>query len=66
MPALATPPDAVLYQKDTIARPLMDIASVAQTVTCMMTAVKMPTVLQVVNINLLPIASVNCFNCFDQ
>ena len=54
MLALATPPDAVLYQKDTIARPLMDIASVAQTVTYMVTAVKMPTVLQVVNINLLP------------
>ena len=49
MPALAIPPDAALHQKDMVARPLMEVASVVQTAISIMTAVKMSTVLQVIN-----------------
>ena len=49
MPALAIPPDAVPDQKETIVRPLMENAFVVQIVISIMTAVKIPTVPQVVN-----------------
>ena len=41
MPALATPPAAAQYPKEMDARPLMDIATVAQIAISMVTAVKM-------------------------
>ena len=49
VPALATPLVAALHQKETIARPLTEIASVVQTVMCMVIAVKMFTALHVIN-----------------
>ena len=48
MPALATPPAAVHCLKEMDARPLMDIATVAQIAIFGVTAVKMPTVLHVI------------------
>ena len=50
MPVLATPPAAVHCLKEMDARPLMDTATVAQIAIFGVTAVKMPTVLHVINI----------------
>ena len=50
MPALVTPPAAVHYLKEMDARPLMDIATVAQIAIFGVTVVKMPTALHVINI----------------
>ena len=50
MPALAIPPDAALSLKEMPdARPLMETATVIQTAITGATAVKMSTVLQVIN-----------------